>query len=63
MIYSFDKEKMFDTDHARRGFTSLGWKTGLSRHQESSTSPGEVQTLIFEEILSGNLSQVSPSWG
>jgi hypothetical protein len=51
---------MFDSDHARRGFTSPEGETGLSQHQEGSSSPDEVQTLSFKEALSGNPCQVSP---
>jgi hypothetical protein len=54
-------KKMFDTDHARRGFTSPEGKTGLSRHQKGSLSPDEHQTSQFQENLHGIPSYVFPS--
>jgi hypothetical protein len=45
---------MFDSDHARRGFTSLEGETGLSQHQNGSTSPDVVQTCnYYQEPLRG----------
>jgi hypothetical protein len=54
------RKKMFDSDHARIGFTSPEGETGLGQHQEGNPSPGATQTQHFQEPLAGYPSRISP---
>jgi hypothetical protein len=41
------EDPFFDFDRACRGFTSSEGETGLSQHQDGSSSPVKAQTCIY----------------